>query len=467
MKKEHDDLVLNICEQVATQYKNKSTPLTLDVPVSNTTRAPDYKKGAKPLGIKNLNRVIAVHTDKLTALVEPRVTMEQLHVEVSKYGLCVPVLPEFKSITVGGAIMGAAIESSSFAHGQFNDICTGYEVIIGDGTKLWVSPQEHADLFYALPGSYGSLGIITLAEIKLLPASETMRVHYRTFSSIQDGVKELISRQSVSGVDFLEAIIFSKNEMVLIEGTRTASQNDTLPHFSMKYPWHEWFYQHVQKVPPDELLSLKDYLFRHDRGAFWMGAYAANLPLLLRYVKEGFLGFNSNRSTFMAKMGNPGFLFRMLLGWMMPSQRLYSLMHAGTEGWFAERFIIQDFYIPESKAVEFIDYSLEGNGITPIWLCPVKASRERQLFSPHSVEGKTENFIDIGIYGLPTSPMPVRELERMTQQLGGRKMLYSHSYYSEAEFWNIYSEKEYRDLRKKYFADGQWLDITKKTLNDL
>jgi hypothetical protein len=62
------------------------------------------------------------------ALVEPRVTMEQLVDTLLPFGLVPPVVPEFKHITVGGSIAGVAGESSSYKYGFFHDTCVSYEV---------------------------------------------------------------------------------------------------------------------------------------------------------------------------------------------------------------------------------------------------------------------------------------------------------------------------------------------------
>ena len=155
-QQQHDRDVAEIRQQVHDQFHSKSAPLALDSHTSNILRSFDYKQKAKSLGLKVLNQMIAINPETQTALVEPRVTMEQLHHEVFKQGYIIPVLPEFKGITVGGAINGAAIESSSFRDGQFNDICLGYEILTGNGTVIWASPTHHAELFYAIPGSYGS-----------------------------------------------------------------------------------------------------------------------------------------------------------------------------------------------------------------------------------------------------------------------------------------------------------------------
>jgi len=56
-----------------------------------------------------------------------------------------------------------------------------------------------------------------------------------------------------------------------------------------------------------------------------------------------------------------------------------------------------------------------------------------------------------------------RDLEKKLTDLGGRKVLYAHSYYPRREFWKIYDEKWYKGLRKKYHAEAVFPDIYDKT----
>ena len=43
-------------------------------------------------------------------------------------------------------------------------------------------------------------------------------------------------------------------------------------------------------------------------------------------------------------------------------------------------------------------------------------------------------------------------LENVLSSLGGRKVLYSHTYYTEPEFWKLYNKDSYQDLRRQYMA---------------
>jgi hypothetical protein len=45
-----------------------------------------------------------------------------------------------------------------------------------------------------------------------------------------------------------------------------------------------------------------------------------------------------------------------------------------------------------------------------------------------------------------------RQLEQKVHSLGGKKWLYAHTYYTEAEFWKIYNKQDYDTLRSKYHA---------------
>ena len=51
-------------------------------------------------------------------------------------GVVAPVITEFPGITVGGAVMGGALESSSFRNGHFADALVALEVVLADGTVV-------------------------------------------------------------------------------------------------------------------------------------------------------------------------------------------------------------------------------------------------------------------------------------------------------------------------------------------
>lgn len=58
-----------------------------------------------------------------------------------------------QGITVGGSLQGLAAESTSYKYGFVHDAIIGFEAVLTDGSVLWCTPLNNADLFYSLPGS--------------------------------------------------------------------------------------------------------------------------------------------------------------------------------------------------------------------------------------------------------------------------------------------------------------------------
>ncbi len=451
---------------------------------SNTTRTKSYKNSNHRLDLSSLDHIIKVDVQKQTAQVEPRVTMEQLVKATLPFGLVPKIVPEFKGITVGGAIMGAAAESTAHKWGVFNDICTGYEIISGDGTLLTASSQENRDIYYGIAGSYGSFGTLVSADVSLEKAKSYVKLKYHIFSSPRKAI-ELIRHLSrmESSPEFIDGIVFSKDLAVIIEGTMQDRADHGIPFFSLKPLHAEWYYQHVKNIGihsdkqvQEEMMTLEDYLFRFDQGAFWMGSYLFDTHLTTRLIGEGILKLMKNKTITedeikkSSAITGPSSFWRFILHPIMRSQYLWGILHKAEE-WVQERIIIQDFCIPESKAATFLEESLTDPGTFPLWLCPIKGTTTPQIFSPHLLTGENKDplFINIGIYGLPSYYAPIRDvtrkLERRTKESLGRKVLYSRSYYEPDEFWEIYSRKDYESLRAKTFAKGVWNEITDKVLS--
>src|SRR5690606_9590752 len=139
----------------------------------------------------SFDEVCSIDPESKRALAESRVTMDRLVAATLKKGLIPAVVPEFKGITVGGAIQGAAIESSSHKFGQFHDTCTKYTVLTGEGKFLEISPRRHAELFHALSGSYGSLALLLSAEMKLIDAPKAIIIHCYRFRSIEAALRKI------------------------------------------------------------------------------------------------------------------------------------------------------------------------------------------------------------------------------------------------------------------------------------
>jgi delta24-sterol reductase len=426
----HKQSVKKISSRVAELYVNRS-PFYIYHGSTNTTRIMTFKK-SETVDVSMLNNVLSVNKNKLSAIVEPNVPMDKLVDETLKYGLVPPVIMEFPGITVGGGIQGAGGESSSFRWGCFNRIFNWYEMVLANGEIIKTSEKENSDLFRGTASSCGSLGIITSAEIQLIAAKKYVELTYIPITSFEDAKQKLL-KATREKHDFIDGIMFSKNTGVIMTGKLSDNINGSLIRFSRAHD--QWFFLHAKainnkKQTVTESIPLKDYLFRYDRGAFWVGQYAF----------EHF-GVSFNRFS------------RWLLDPILHTRKLFQgIQDSGA----TQEYIVQDLGLSVEKVVDFMNFVDKDLGIYPLWLCPIKPDPK----SPLQLNGiKTNLVINVGVWSSRITNYDKfikknKLIEKKLMELGGKKWFYAHSYYTKEEFWKIYDKKWYDKLRTKYHADS-------------
>lgn len=428
MPTKHDQLTADLADQIRDYYDRKQ-PFHIYHGSTNSTRILSFKR-SEMVDVSQLNQVLEINLETQTALVEPNVPMDTLVATTLEHGLIPPVVMEFPGITVGGGIQGGAGESSSFKYGCFNQICNRYEMILANGEVVEASRNQRADLFYGTAGSFGTLGVITAAEVQLIPAKKYVQLTYLPVSSFEESVRVLreVSKQSY---DYIDGILFGNDHGVIIVGTLTDEVVGKVERFTRARD--QWYYLHTEaidakRVKYTETVPLVDYLFRYDRGAFWVGRYAFEL-----FHKP----FNQYT--------------RWILNPLLHTRKLYQALQ---ESGASQLTLVQDLALPEATAVGFMEFVDSTFGIYPLWLCPLKVDDKSPLQSNNL---DTSLCINIGIWG---NLMPSREaflaanksVERTLAKLGGKKWFYAHSYYTEKEFWSRYDKRQYDRLREKYHA---------------
>src|SRR3954451_6422179 len=143
-----------------------------------------FRFGAPPptLDASGLSGVIAVDPVARTADVAGMTTYEDLVDATLRYGLMPLVVPQLKTITLGGAVAGLGIESTSFRHGLPHESVREMEVLTGSGEVVTATPDgEHADLYRGFPNSYGTLGYALRLVIDLQPVRPYVRLRHRRY----------------------------------------------------------------------------------------------------------------------------------------------------------------------------------------------------------------------------------------------------------------------------------------------
>jgi delta24-sterol reductase len=425
---QHVQKVNRITAQVRSFYQDK-TPFRVFHGSTNSTRILSFKKD-EMLDVSDLTGILSFDTAAATATVEPNVPMDKLVDAALQHGFLPPVVTEFPGITVGGGIQGGAGESSSFKWGFFSQTINWVEYVLGDGTVVKASPSEHADLFYGAAGSCGTLGVITAVQLQLVPAKKYVQATYLPVIGFADAIQTM-QRCSKDTYDFVDGIMFGKDHGVIVAGRLSDDTAGTVQRFSRARD--PWYYLHAADIVKraqtvTETTPLKDYLFRYDRGAFWVGRYA--------FRRFG-IPFNA--------------FYRFILNPMLHTRKLYqALQDSGA----SQEHIVQDLTLPLDKAESFLDYIDATTGIYPLWLCPVKPEPR----SPLLCNGlDTPLAINVGVWGPQQTDYAKftalnKDIEAKLLTLGGKKWMYAHTYYTQADFWKIYDKDWYDTLRKKYKA---------------
>ena len=189
-----------------------------------TCFAPAPRPTAKGLDISGLTGVIAVDPDARTADVAGMCTYEDLVAATLPYGLAPLVVPQLKTITLGGAVTGLGIESASFRNGLPHESVLEMDILTGTGEVVTASPDLNADLFRAFPNSYGTLGYSVRLKIEL----ETRQAVRRAAAPAVSLAAKTWSRRwtassrpaAIDGtpVDYLDGVVFSADESYLTPG---------------------------------------------------------------------------------------------------------------------------------------------------------------------------------------------------------------------------------------------------------
>jgi len=395
---------------------------------SNLFRQRD-SAGKHLIDVSGFDHVLAIDPERMTADVEGMITYEALLDQTLKQGLVPAVVPQLKTITVGGAVSGLGIESSSFKFGLVHETVESMDILLGDGRLVRCSCRENRDLFFGFPNSYGTLGYALRLTVRLIPAKPYVRLVHTRFSDPKSYFARVEEVCAEGRTDYLDGTIFSRDEMYLTEGQFV----DQAPSLS-DYTYMDIYYRSIQRKPED-WLTAKDYIWRWDTDWFWCSKqFYLQTPAVRRLFKWGL-----NSRTYQRIM--------RLSYKLMPDS-------GGTES------VIQDIDIPVGNAPDFFDFLFSEIGITPIWMCPFK-TRVWDL-SPLR-EGLYVNF---GFWDvIPSSHEKGyfnRKIEKKTAELGGAKGLYSSAWYDEPEFWSIYNQQRYAGLKQSYDPQGVFPDLYSK-----
>jgi FAD/FMN-containing dehydrogenase len=427
------------------------TPVRLSKSTSNLFRfRDDAAPGLVTLDVSAFSRVVHVDPGARTAVVGGMTTYEELADATLRHGLIPLVVPQLKTITLGGAVAGLGIESTSLRNGLPHESVRSMEILTGDGRVVTAAPgTEHEALYAGFPNSYGTLGYALWLTIELEPVSPYVHLRHFRFASAaaaMTAIAEIAVAGGYSGhrADFVDGTAFGPDEIYLTVG----GYSDVAPWLS-DYTGQRIYYQSV-RGPRDDFLTIRDYLWRWDTDWFWCSRpFGVQRPAVRRLWPRRY-----RRSD----------VYRRLVAF----DRRHGLTRTldARRGRLPGEAVIQDVEIPVERGAEFAEFFHATVGMSPVWLCPLRlrSATAWPLYplSPRQV------YVNFGFWGNVALPPGAadghfnRQIENEVTRLGGHKGLYSTSYYSQDEFARLYNGPGYARLKAEYDPQGRLAGLYEK-----
>ncbi|HET8561788.1 MAG TPA: FAD-binding oxidoreductase [Marmoricola sp.] len=436
----------------------QGAPVRLRKRTSNLFR-PRTATRAPGLDVSGLDGVIAVDLEARTADVQGMCTYEHLVDATLPHGLIPLVVPQLRTITLGGAVTGLGIESTSFRSGLPHESVLEMDIFTGAGEVVTATASnEHAELFRTFPNSYGSLGYTTRLKIELEAVSPYVSLRHVRFDDtlpLQDAIARITETREWDGerVDGMDGVAFAPGEyyLTLARWTDDAATGSPSGRAS-DYTGQAIYYRSLQQRSTD-LLTMYDYLWRWDTDWFWCsGAFGVQHPVVRRLWPRRF-----KRSD----------VYHRLVGLDLK----YGVMDRldRRAGRPRRERVIQDIEVPVERLGDFLDWFDDEIGMRPVWLCPLRLRETSPVWPSYPLKRGT-TYVNAGFWGAvhvgadaDQGPLN-RAIEARVHELDGHKSLYSESFYDPDTFDALYDGANLAAVKKRYDPEDRLMTLYDKAV---
>ncbi|MBN2495826.1 MAG: FAD-binding protein [Deltaproteobacteria bacterium] len=162
---------------------------------TNLTGGARAVQGGLVLAMTRMDRILAVDADSFQAVVQPGVVTEDLQEAAGEQGLFYPPDPQSAdTCTLGGNLAENAGGPRAVKYGVTRQYVLALQVVLASGQIVRLGARTLKsvagyDLCSLMVGSEGTLGIITEATLRLLPAPERRETLLAVFERLRDAAK--------------------------------------------------------------------------------------------------------------------------------------------------------------------------------------------------------------------------------------------------------------------------------------
>ncbi len=424
-------------ERVAKQLRQTSGPLRSRKKTTSNLFRYGFRRGRSGLAVdlRQFDHVINIDERALTLDVEGSTTYERIVSETLGALLLPTVCPELKHITIGGAIVGIGIESTCFKHGFVHDGLLEADVLLSGGEVVHcTADNEYGDLFRALPNSYGSLGYVLRAKVRLIPAKPYVKLTNLVFNDISRYVSSMKAAAESSNVDFVEGLVYSEKELHLTTGSFAEQSGGAVIDIYGPKPYYS-----MLRASEELWARTEDYIFRFDPDWFWNVPQGGLYQIFRRFASQ-----NLRSSKF----------YNRYVRWARAARAAIRLRESEKE-----EQVIQDWQVPWSQSEQFTKQVLDTLPLDgrPCVVVPIRPQSSPTLYPVTAQEW----YQNLGCYCYVRKPTTQREYEYVRSldsacfASGGIKMLYSSSFLDLETFNRAYNGDAYGTLKAKYDPKGR------------
>ena len=192
---------VSTCVRLAAKYGVPVVPVSGNTGLTGGT----FTRGGLMISLERMNRIRALNPKSRTAHVEAGVILSSLHDAAEAEGLYFPLWFGARgSAMIGGVLSTNAGGSNVLRYGSTRALCLGLEVVLADGRVLNLMSELHKDnsgydLKDLFIGAEGTLGVITAAVMKLVPAPKAHATATLSARSLGDALTLLNRLQAATG----------------------------------------------------------------------------------------------------------------------------------------------------------------------------------------------------------------------------------------------------------------------------